>query len=400
MKAMRIGFVLFVLLLTSLACSLPGQTGQEDAQEARQNAPTQEQNAAQPAQDLLPALQIGQNEFQPGETINVQFTAPSGYPADAWVGIIPSGTPHGSKEENDAADLAHESLNGRTQGSLAFQAPQEPGNYDLRMFDADNNGQERASVSFTVIGAPAEQPQAEQPTAEQPQAIQPENTLPASCNGFSLALPTAVASGATCNHVEASPGEVEDAYFMIYPAYDELGLDGYMLQGTFHKPQVIVYPAAEYESMNEAARDIIARLRQLLADKPANPDSIPYLPIFNAAQMMRSNVKYMDFQNGSGVRFLTQYGQAEYPINNGSLFYAFQGLTADGQYYVSATLPVSHPSLPADGSSPPNGDWDAFSANFLNYIQDTEAQLSAQPDDTFTPSLALLDQMMNSLEIQ
>ncbi len=95
--------------------------------------------------------------FEPGEQIQVHFTAPSSFPNDAWVGIIPSDVPHGSEAENDNYDLTYLYLEGLTSGVLAFTAPDTPGSYDLRMHDTDAGGREVASVTFIVIGKEEEQ---------------------------------------------------------------------------------------------------------------------------------------------------------------------------------------------------------------------------------------------------
>lgn len=80
------------------------------------------------------------------------------------------------------------------------------------------------------------------------------------------------------------------------------------------------------------------------------PENLPFLPTFNAGQVFHSNERPFAFQNGTGIRFLTQYAQAPYPVNNFSLFYTFQGLTNDGKYYVAAILPINAAFLSPDGN--------------------------------------------------
>ncbi|HEX9387675.1 MAG TPA: hypothetical protein VF918_15235, partial [Anaerolineales bacterium] len=53
----------------------------------------------------------------------------------------------------------------------------------------------------------------------------------------------------------------------------------------------------------------------------------------------------ISFQNGQGVRFLTEYAQYAASANNHDLFYHFQGLTRDGAYYIIAILPITVPVL-------------------------------------------------------
>jgi len=88
--------------------------------------------------------------FAPREEIQVHFSAPSTYSPSAWVGIVPSDVPHGSSNQNDEYDLAYQYLDGQTSGVLTFTAPEEPGNYDFRLHNTDEDGSEVASVSFVV----------------------------------------------------------------------------------------------------------------------------------------------------------------------------------------------------------------------------------------------------------
>ena len=110
---------------------------------------------------------------------------------------------------------------------------------------------------------------------------------------------------------------------------------------------------------------------------------------------MHANIQYLDFKNGKGLRYLTQFDQAPLPINNNELFYTYQGLTDDGKYYVAAVLPVNHPSLPADqkvtGNEPPE-----FTSDFPKYVANVASNLNTQAANTFTPDLTKLDAMMSS----
>lgn len=95
-------------------------------------------------------LKLANSQFKPGASISVNFTALASYPNNAWIGIIPSNTPHGNEGVNDKYDLSYQYLKKRTSGSLTFTAPVKEGNYDFRMHDTDSNGKEVASVCFVV----------------------------------------------------------------------------------------------------------------------------------------------------------------------------------------------------------------------------------------------------------
>jgi putative hemolysin len=170
---------------------------------------------------------------------------------------------------------------------------------------------------------------------------------------------------------EVVPAEGEDAPdWARTPEHVRFSFEEYALPDTFHEPCILIF-AAEDLTGNEAFQAAATNVQRILTEKPDVPVGLfqggGILPPMNAGHMMPApQVSYFDFQNGSGVRFLTQMGQAYYPINNQDLFYTFQGMTHDGAYYVAAILPISHPSLPADGSEIPGGDFNAFAENFVS----------------------------------
>lgn len=207
--------------------------------------------------------------------------------------------------------------------------------------------------------------------------------------------PPSVAAGVD----PANKAEMEDMVGTI-PAHVEFTFNSYVWDGSMHTPIIYVYSTDAYRAANEYAAEDIDQLNTLLFERPANPENIPFLPMWNAGQMFASNIEYMEFQNGIGVRFLTQYGQDVSPVNNNGLFYTFQGLTNDGQWYVSAVFPVSHATLPPAGDQVPGGDWEAFSNNYITYIGETEAMLNVQTNESFYPDLSELDGIIESLQVK
>lgn len=378
-----IGLLLVSFVLVS--CTMPDLSTQPVPQETAAESSTDLPPAAEtetPAGDVLePTLQLDKTEYTPGEEMHIRFSAPAGLAANAWVGIVPAETPHGSEADNDAADVAFEYIDGRTQGVVVLPAPEQPGSYDIRMFDSDGDGQELFSVNITVTGSLA--------TANQ-----------ITCQAVTLNLPDDLAAGIACETVPATVGATDLPPWDIHPEYTALKLDGYTVADSFHTPKIYVFPVEGYEAASEQAALIIDDLRALLDEQPANPEAIPVLPAFNAAQMLRTQVEYLRFQNGSGVRFLTMYAQAAYPVNNQGLIYVYQGLTDDGKYYVSAILPVTHPDLQPTGANAPNGDWPAFNENFENYLAEITLQINQYEAGSFSPTLTVLDGMMESITVE
>jgi hypothetical protein len=235
------------------------------------------------------------------------------------------------------------------------------------------------------------------PPTEAPLPTAPAGT-PFQYEGISLRYDPALAGAINVETVPAMD-TTDGPYWDVYPEHIKLSMVDYPLAGTFHKPYILIYPVDAYIARSEFAATTITELADLLAAQPAAPEQIPFLPFFNAAQIMRVDVQYLDFQNGSGVRFLTQYAQSFAVINSQELFYTFQGLTDDGDYYVTAVLPVGNPMLPADGTEIPGGDFQKFADGYQEYMKGIVEMLSALPDETYTPSLAALDALIASLAV-
>jgi putative hemolysin len=232
-------------------------------------------------------------------------------------------------------------------------------------------------------------------------SLQPEVNLDreASYGGVTFRYNAELASAAMGETVAA------EELWEVIPEHTAFSFSGYALSATFHEAQIRIYPASGFASGGGAA-NTAAALRTLL-DSGQLPTAgggfegpgIPFLPPFNAAQLLHTQIAWVTFQNGRGLRFLTEYAQYYAPINNTDLFYTFQGLTGDGQYYVAAILPVSHPALQADASQIPGGNADAFASTYETYANDMALQLAGYGAAEFTPNLALLDAMMASLQV-
>jgi hypothetical protein len=163
-------------------------------------------------------------------------------------------------------------------------------------------------------------------------------------------------------------------------------------------PQIVVYPAAAYSTMQPLARTQIEQLQALLAARPSTPGgTMPYLPLHNAAQVFHSQLAYLEFTNGAGLRYLTAFSQDASPITNQQLLYTFQGLTDDEQYYVAAFFPVTSAILP---DTVQVDDWEAFSINYSTYVAETKATLNNLTPLDFTPDLTLLDAVVTSLRVE
>jgi len=253
--------------------------------------------------------------------------------------------------------------------------------------------------------APATATVQQQPTAvpETPTVLASE--IPVSAAGKSFIIPAGVAAGA--RHVPVAAMVDENLpVWDVFPAHDEFELEGYVLPNKFFIPKIIVYPKAEFSTINEGAAQIITDMQNILANQSAPlPEVLPFLPLFNAGQVFHSNEQFLSFQGGSGLRFLTQFGQAPTPVNNHEIFYTFQGITGDGAFYVAAILPVNTAFLvenaEVETTTPADGipfDWNNFET-LPTYYNAVKQKLNAADVNAFTPTLADLDRMIQSLSV-
>jgi hypothetical protein len=251
-----------------------------------------------------------------------------------------------------------------------------------------------SSPTPTLHGDPLTSTIAVEPTA------QPVSQANVTCGKISLYLDPKLGSNFECETIPEATG-ADLAYWDKHPEYTEVTLKNYLFTDSNFTPRIAVYPVQRFsELLPDLVPARLADLKTLISGSIPSGKELPLLPAFNSVQMFDSQVTATPFQNGKGVRYLTQYAQGIVPINNQELFYTFQGLTADGQAWVSVILPISSPNLMADGKNPPNGQsMDDFAKNYKTYIADTTTQLSTQSLDSFVPAISQLDALVQSISV-
>ena len=252
----------------------------------------------------------------------------------------------------------------------------------------------------TLVAATLAASQSEDPAADPVPTWTMHPTVTASAKepnfnyiGISFYFNDALADDITAG---TNPAFIDENLWWSVPENREFIFNDWVLADSFLPAHFTIYPLEDFKDINPGVGDRLDALQDLLASQPADGEGAVVGDVFNAGQMYKSNLTYLQFQNGQGVRFLTQYGQALSPIGWPMMFYTFQGFTDDGQYYISAMLPVTHPSLPR----PEQVTMDqAFVDNWETYIAELEVQLNAEPDNMFSPPLALLDELFESLTV-
>jgi len=226
---------------------------------------------------------------------------------------------------------------------------------------------------------------------------------------LSVTIPQGIASGASGNNFPRVDSD-DAAWWQKTPGHLQVNLgDYYVLQGKTHQPAIYVYPASGYAELVPTAFESIHRLQNYLYAPNNVPvlDQLPGVPFFNAQILFAAHIQPVAFQNGIGIRYITQNAQYSAPANNLDLFYNFIGISSDGAYYIVAIFPLTNSvlaetpdagaPLPARGIpypylADPAANMDAY------YIAATDL-LNVQPGDSFTPRLDELDLLIQSMRI-
>jgi len=245
-----------------------------------------------------------------------------------------------------------------------------------------------------VLPPATEPPGVEPPVTEPPVIGEPPLATNSGCDALTLYIDPLFAGTYSCEVVpEQSEGMV------VYPTYTSLTMQ-YAGISTTYTGHVDLLPLARYEELAPGyASSMVAELQSLVSGT-APGANLPALPYLNGGQEFIAQYQVLSFGSGNGIRYLTMYVQMEVPVNNQMMIYSFQGVTSDGQYWVAATFPLSHPSLPENGDNPPPGQtWEQFYAGLDAYLVSVISMLNSSSADTFQPSLYVLDAMMGSITV-
>ncbi|MFQ5942723.1 MAG: hypothetical protein ACE5JF_04145 [Anaerolineales bacterium] len=169
---------------------------------------------------------------------------------------------------------------------------------------------------------------------------------------------------------------------------------------------VSVVRVQDYADLSDSAEEELQRLKEMIAARPSQvQECIPQPPLSAfyttcSHQQFNANIEYVNFQNGSGVRFVTVYAiQDAVPVSNEHLAYVFQGLTEDERYYVSAGFHITHRDLEEFVAEIPQEVYaDTSGLALRQYFEGYEAMLNAA-EGRYQPLLSRFDEMLGSLRI-
>lgn len=138
------------ILLLAVGFSFSSCSVKEDAEDVVQDV--KEEVTTEPAGEIV----LLKDDYDPGEEIKIAYTLKSDTKKEGWIGIAPSGAAGGQKPGSDA-NIETKNIN-KDIGVLTFNAPKEPGDYQITMTtkNGQNEPEEITKVSVTVVDPEAE----------------------------------------------------------------------------------------------------------------------------------------------------------------------------------------------------------------------------------------------------
>lgn len=257
----------------------------------------------------------------------------------------------------------------------------------------------------SVLVVPEGFSQPAQAGCSEPEEVSVTNGV-VSYKGVSFTLPTDLSfavAARTCPAVAPQSGQVPEA---AQPSYMSFYFPTFNRQNVDYQPELRIYEASGDMSMYSYPLNALNELQIAISQRPEP------LTWFDAAPL-HVHQKYVDFGNGAGIRGLVQYMQDQFFYTNNGLTYEFNGLTQDGQYFVSIRYPVTVSFLMDLANSDPGSNTNPLAIAIPEWPTSYEQQLpiieaynneallrfEQMGDEGAFPSLALLDALVQSLYI-
>lgn len=229
----------------------------------------------------------------------------------------------------------------------------------------------------------------------------------ASYNGISFSIDATLNYGMTARICPATTWDPQ-GWNEAHPPYSEFFFPTYSRQNVDFQPSIRVYEVTGDLQNYLYPLDALGDLKAVIEQRP---EPITW---FNGAPL-HARQAYLNFASGAGVRGLIQYQQDIFFFTNNGLLYEFQGLTQDGRYYVNVRYPLGVPFLMelADPVTRPPANLNPESIAIPEWSNDYEQQrqvieaynaealsrLEQMPDSDALPDIALLDELVQSIQV-
>jgi hypothetical protein len=229
----------------------------------------------------------------------------------------------------------------------------------------------------------------------------------ASYNGISFQIDSSLNYGLAARECPAREAGELQMVSEAHPPYTEFFFPTYSRGNVDYQPQIRVYELSGDLQGYLYPLNVLDDLKKTLEQRPVPVTWFQHSPL-------HTRQAYLDFAGGAGVRGLVQYMQDVFFFSNNGLLYEFHGLTQDGRYFISVRYPVSVPflmeiqgiTLPPNNANPEAIAIAGWPSDFEQQRQVIDAynsealkRFEQMADSDAFPNLGLLDQMVQSIEV-
>jgi hypothetical protein len=169
---------------------------------------------------------------------------------------------------------------------------------------------------------------------------------------------------------------------------------------------IYLYNTADFEGFTEF-QNRLSQLQTILGERPdlaqyeqygedLNTLMLPFLPVVTHGQVIRAKTAYVENETVSGISYIAAFKAAAEPFIASEFLYTFQGISADGQYYVSVVVNLNAGMFPQDFQPI---DPEAFFDRLAEYMNESIDLLNAGAAEDFTPSLTAVEAMVQSIRL-
>jgi hypothetical protein len=169
------------------------------------------------------------------------------------------------------------------------------------------------------------------------------------------------------------------------------------------------YRTADLAGDDQASQQL-EDLTTLLSERPdlaafmdvaddGSGEPLPFLPVIPAAQVIRAQAQYVETPQVAGIAYLAAYRQDVSPFAAGDFWYTFQGISADGAWYVAVDVVVDASMFPAEITAK-DAARVADGEQYSQYLAESIETLNGASADAFDPPLTSIDALVQSITFE
>lgn len=254
--------------------------------------------------------------------------------------------------------------------------------------------------------SPTALPTSTETATARPTAVPPTPTLSANTSTPSPTATPAAAEPFQFDSVSLNPDPAVVATF--YPSVSE---DGHEIAFHFAEEGHCVIDGCILFTKADALPAVLSEMMAAVETAVTSQDNSYVFKTDRVALILQSHTRLQSTEQLQGIRAVTVKTQNLPFISNNALTYEYRGITTDGSYFVQLWLPVSLPFLP-DSGDPGQENQPHFAVPLPELTTSREEELypileayneevavfvHAAADDTFTPDLAAIDALIQSI---